>query len=279
MNRIDLSETIKRITFPEKVLEWLDLFGDVAGVTQKEAFYQDEIFIASTPFEKLLLYSINKDLSTLNAIYILLRCEFIHQATSHVRLFCESFISLKYISIDPEARSKLFWGYSDIEAYEIASSINKWDRDKARPENIERMDSFINSISEKYRKAKGIYTFTDRKGRKRPFSNWCNKSIARQARECGPEFSRLYELVYKQMSSYIHGSSWSLRRQMSYSRIHYQPDIVLNDIASIIRTALVVWVEWAKFCVHNLNWRLSESVIDLPERIDALDSKHFPVES
>lgn len=279
MSRVDLSETIRRIDFPEKVWEWLDLFGDVVSITQREAIYQDEIFIADTPFKKILLCSINKDLSTLNAIYILLRCELIHQASSHVRLFCESLISLKFISLDPEVRSNLFWGYSDIESYEISSSILEWESDRANPSHVERLQAFRNSISEKYEKAKKTYTFTDKKGHQRPFFNWCNKSIATQARECGPEFSRLYELVYKQMSPYIHGSAWSLRRQLSYSRKHYQLDIVLNDVATIIRTALVVWVEWAKFCVSHLNWRLAETVINLPKRLEDLDSKHFPQDS
>lgn len=135
---------------------------------------------------------------------------------------------------------------------------------------------FKDSISEKYEKVKNTYTFTSKKGRRRSFSNWCNKSIATQARECGSAFQRLYELVYKQTSAYIHGSAWSLRRQVSYSRAHYRPDVVLNDVATIIRTALVVWVEWAKFCVNTLNWRLENKIVEVPNRLNELDARHFP---
>ena len=72
MRRIDLAKTIERIEFPEKVWEWLDLFGEVLGITQDEAIYQEERFVADTPFKRYLSCSINKDLCTLNSIYILL---------------------------------------------------------------------------------------------------------------------------------------------------------------------------------------------------------------
>lgn len=276
MGRINISETIRQIDFPEKVWEWLDLFGDIVAITQKEAMHQERNFIADTPFKKILLCAINKDLSTLKTIYILMRCELIHQASSHVRLLCESLITLQYISLDPEARSDLFWGYADIEAYEISSSILDWERNTADPVHVERLTKFKESISEKYGKAKNTYTFINKKGRRRPFSSWCNKGIATQARECGSAFQRLYELVYKQMSAYIHGSAWSLRRQVSYSRDHYRPDVVLNDVATIIRTALVVWVEWAKFCVNTLNWRFENTIVGVPKRLNEMDARHFP---
>ena len=85
MPRIDISETIKIIDFPDKVWEWLDLFGDIIAATQSEAMYQDRSYIADTPYKKFLLCNINKDLSTLNTIYFILRCELIHQAASDQR--------------------------------------------------------------------------------------------------------------------------------------------------------------------------------------------------
>jgi len=53
MSRVDISETIRRVDFPESVWGWLDLYGKVVGITQQESIYQDEIFIADTPFKKL----------------------------------------------------------------------------------------------------------------------------------------------------------------------------------------------------------------------------------
>lgn len=276
MPRIDITETIKLIDFPDKIWEWLNLFGDVVAATQSEAMYQDKGFIATTPYEKILLFTINKDLSTLNTIYFILRCESIHQASSHVRLFCESLITLKYISLDPDTRADLFWGYSDIESYKITSAILDWEKDKAKEVHVKKVEAMFQTIKDKYEKAYLIYSFIDKKNRRRPFINWCNKSIASQASECGPEFKRLYELVYKQMSSYIHGSAWSLRRQISYSRAHYDSNVVLNDIATIIRTALVIWADWAQFCISKMGWRLHDTLLNLPKRLDELDEKHFP---
>lgn len=275
MPRIDICETIRRVDFSVEAREWLDLFGDIIGITQREAMYQEKTFLADTPFRRLLLCAINKELSTLNAIYILLRCELIHQASSHVRLFCESLISLKYISLEPESRSALFWGYADIEAYDISSSLLEWDGDTANPKCVEGVRAFHKSISEKYERGKSTYTFVNKKGRGRPFPNWCNKSMFVQARHCGPSFQRLYDLVYRQMSSYIHGTAWSLRRQVSYSRDHYRPDVILNDIAAIVRITSAVWVEWAKFCIEVLNWRLSDTVMEIPAMIEELEERHF----
>jgi hypothetical protein len=276
VGRIDISETIRRIDFSETVWEWLDLFDDIVVKTHTEATYQDQTFLADTPFKKILLCSINKDLSSLFAIYFLLRCELIHQASSHIRLLCESLITMKYISLDPESRSNLFWGYADIEAYKISSSILQWERQTANPFHVDRLQTVKDSLLEAYVQAKQVYTFADRKGRRKPFSNWCNKSMASQASECGTGFRRLYELVYKQLSSYIHGSAWSLRRQVSYSRKHYRSDVVLNDVAAIIRIALVVWVEWAKFCVEVLGWRLTDTIMDVPKTLEEMEAKHFP---
>jgi len=277
MPRIDIAETIKSIDFPEKVWEWLDLFGDIVAATQSEAIYQDKGYIADTSYKKFLLCNINKDLSTLNTIYFILRCEMIHQASSHVRLFCESLITLKYISIDPDTRSDLFWGYSDIEAYKITQAILGLEKEKAKEVHVKKVEALFETFKEKYERANQIYSFVDKKsGKKRPFINWCNKKIAVQASECGPDFKRLYELVYRQMSSYIHGSAWSLRRQLSYSRAHYDSNIVLNDIATIVRTALVIWVDWAKFCISELGWRLHDTLLNLPKRLDELDERHFP---
>lgn len=275
MSRIDLPETIKRVDFPENIWDWLDYLEEVLVATQQEAIYQEKGFMADTPFKKYLQHTINKDLSTLNSIYILLRCEMIHQASSHARLFCESLITMKYISLDPDARSDLFWGYSDIESFEISSSLIEWEKSKAKPQHVEKIETYIKSIVKQYEKAKQTYSYTNKKGQTKLFRNWCNKSISLQARECGDDFHRLYDLVYKQLSSYVHGSSWSLRKQMAYSRAHYDSKVILTDIASIIRTTLVVWMDWAKFCVSNLDWRLIDVIKSMPDRMEALDTKYF----
>jgi len=204
-----------------------------------------------------------------------LRCELIHQASSHIRLLCESLITLQYISMQPEFRADLFWGYFDIEAFEISSSILDWEGDSADPLHVARLKRFKESISVQYNMAKNTYTFLDKNGRRRPFSNWCNKSISKQAQECGPSFQKLYALVYRQLSAYIHGSAWSLRRQLSYSKDHYQLDVVHNYVAQIIRIVLVVWIEWAKFCINNLSWQLERTIMEIPVKLNELEKKHF----
>ena len=165
MPRIDISETIKMIGFPEKIWEWLDLLGDVIIATQNEANYEDKKFIADNSYKKYLLYNINKDLSTLNTIYFILRSEMIHQACSHVRLLCESLITLKYISLDPYTRSDLFWGYSDIDAYKITKAALDLEKDKAKKIHIKKIGNVLEKLKEKYEISIGIYSYTGKNGK------------------------------------------------------------------------------------------------------------------
>ncbi len=276
MRGIDLPETINRITFPEEVWEWLDLFGDASYATQKEAACHED-FRRDNPYRDVLVRTINKDKSTLTAIYVLLRCECIHQAAAHVRLLCNNLITLRYIAQDPESRADQFLGYAQIETYELANALIEWERNRADHRHVARLEAFAKEVAPAYQQSRPRYTFIDPRGRQRPFSNWCNKAIAVQARECGRDVARLYELVFKQMSSYVHGSAWSLRRQLAYSARHYRPDVVLNDVATILRTAIVVWVDWAKFCDEQLGWNLMPVAREIAEKLKHLDAKHFPV--
>jgi hypothetical protein len=276
MNRIDLVETIERVTFPDEVLEWLDLLGEIIILTQEEALRHDLSgdFIADTPYKKILVSAINRDIKSLMSIYMLLRCEFINQAAAHVRLFCESLIILRYISLDKDYRSNLFNDYVVIEQYEILSAMIEWEQEHADPATVAKSLALLNEKEPVYQKFKPMYSYT-RKGKQRPFRNWCNKRIDEQAHDCGPAMQRLYKLVYKQMSAYVHGSAWSLRRQLSYSALHYNPQVVHVDIATIVRTALGIWVEWAKFVDEELQWNLLERSHDFINQVNELDRKHF----
>ena len=111
VNRIDIIKTIEQIDFGPETWEWLELMGTIAGESQKEAMIQEKGFRADTPYKKYLLCAINKDLQTINATYFLLRCEIIHQAASHVRLFCESLITMQYVAIKREPRAAQFWDF------------------------------------------------------------------------------------------------------------------------------------------------------------------------
>lgn len=276
MARIDLAATINRVTFEPEVWEWLDLLGDVVVATQEQAMVHDD-FLADTPYKQLLVRAIQRDISTLNTVYALLRLEWIHQAAAHVRLFCESVITQRYIGQDLVLRVPLFLGYAEVERYEVARSTLAWEGEHSNPAHVAKLQALLAQLQKGYERARPLYSSTNRRGRQRPFKNWCNMSVAEQARRCGARMSRLYQVVYSQLSAYIHGSAWSLRRQIAYSAKHYDPRVVLTDTATIVRTALVVWEEWARFCDEQLGWALTPMLAALKTKHDALDSKHFPV--
>ena len=264
MARIDLAATIEQVDFPEGVWAWLDLLGDVVVTTEAEAV-DHEGFLADTPYKQLLVRSVHKDISTLGAIYTLLRCEFIHQAAGHTRLFCESLITASYISVDPGSRVSLFLDYATIDEFRIISALLDWERSTIRPEIIAPLEARQTELRPEYDRVLAKYDG-------RPF-NWCNTRLNRQADECG--LQRLYALVYGQMSAYVHGSAWSLRRQTAYSRKHYDSHIVFVDIATIVRTTLAVWLEWVRFVERALDWSLLAKAPPIISRCEELDSTYF----
>jgi hypothetical protein len=223
----------------------------------------------------LLVRAIQRDISSLNAIYILLRSELIHQAAAHVRLFCESLITLRYVALDLSNRVPQFLDYAEVERYKLAKSNLRWEAERAKPEHVKEMQKLVPELEREYERVKPRYLFTDRKGKQRPFSNWCNARLVKQATDCGPRIGRIYDLVYSQLSAYVHGSAWSLRRQYSYSKAHYDPRVVLNDIATVVRATLVTWEEWARLCDEQVGWSLTDSLPYIAGQLDALDTKHF----
>lgn len=247
MPRIDIATMIDRVTFEPEVWEWLDLLGAVVAATQHEAMVRDS-FLADTPYRQLLVRAIQRDISTLMSIYVLLRCELIHQAAAHVRLLCEGLITLRYLAQDAAVRVPLFLDYAHVESYELAKAALAWEAERAKPAHVQQVQAVLLELQKDYDRVRQRYVFTDRKGKQRPFSTWCNTNVAEQARQCGTRIRCLYDIVYSQLSSYVHGSAWSLRRQLSYSRKHYDPRVILNDIAIVVRTTLVVWEEWTAFC-------------------------------
>lgn len=274
MARIDLTATIGGVTFPPEVWEWLDLLGDVLVGTQREAMAHDD-FPADTPYKRLLVSAINRDISSLGATYVLLRLEHIHQAASQIRLFCEGLITLRYIAQAVATRVPQFLDYANVERYEVVESVLAWETARARPVHVAQVRALLSKLQPDFDQTKPRYMFVDRKGRQRPFVSWCKASIAEQARQSG--LDRLYEIVYAQLSAYVHGSAWSLRRQIAYSRKHYNPRVVLVDVATVIRTVLVVWEEWAKFCDKEIGWTLTPMLASVSSRLNALDVKYFQV--
>lgn len=249
--RIDLAKTLDLTEFPEEVWEWLDLMGHILLLTQAHARLHDT-YAADTPYIEFLVRAIQCDIGTLSAIYILLRFELVHQAAAHVRLFCESVITLAYIAKDIDRRLPQFLDYAHIEKYEIAKAVLEQERERANQVHVQNLQEFVESVRSDYERVKPRYTRTGRRGRARFYVNWCDRNLRAQAEDCGPAFVRLYRVVYSQLSAYVHGSEWSRRRQIAYRQKYYQRDVVLVDIATVVRSAVVVWEYWGAFVMSSL---------------------------
>jgi hypothetical protein len=272
--RIDIAQTIEAVHFPPEVWDWLDLLGHIVLFGQAQAVRHDT-YVADTPYKQFLVRKINRDIASLGAIYLLLRCEWIHQAAAHVRLFCESVITLRYVAKDVARRLPQFLDYAHIEAFQIMTSVLEQEQHRANPVHVQQLQALLDTLRPEYERVKPRYTSTNSKGQKRVIKSWCKVPISQQATECGSNFVRLYKIVYSQLSAYVHGSEWSLRRQLGYSRAHYDPKVVLIDIATVVRTTVVVWEEWARFCDEQPGWTLTDILPGIVAKMDEMQAKHF----
>ena len=153
------------------------------------------------------------------------------------------------------------------------------ERLRVRPQHLQSMEALLDQLRPEYERLKPNYSYvvTEGKdtGKRRPYINWCNRNLAQQAQDCGVELNRLYRLVYKQMSSYVHCSAFSVRHQTAYSRLHYDGEIVHRDIAALVRTTAAVWVEMCKFLAGKLEWNLISSATEVAEEVEVLDQTQF----
>jgi hypothetical protein len=241
--------------------------GEIIAVTQEEVLERESAFKAVTSHQHLLRRFINRDIGSLNSIYALLRMELAYQAAAHIRLFCENVITLRYILLDPEKRSKAFLDYATIDEFKIGAAYLKWESLTAKPRHVEAMSLQQAEVEKRFTELRGRYVTS--KGRE--FRNWCNLSLKTQAEECGANIQRLYEIGYQQLSAYVHGSAWALRRQEAYIRTTYDQTVVMIDFANLTRILLAVWTEWLTILSEELGWQALRRVPDILDRCNKLD--------
>ena len=82
---------------------------------------------------------------------------------------------------------------------------------------------------------------------------------------------KLYAIGYRQLSAYVHGSAWALRRQEAYIRKSYDQTVVMIDYANLTRMLLAVWVEWLKIMSQELGWHALGNAHGIIKRCNELD--------
>jgi hypothetical protein len=259
MARIDLAATVGAIDFPPEIWAWLDVLGKAVKVTDAEARRRDAKFVAESPYTHVIQRSVHFQLAGIKAVYALLRYELVAQAAAQARLVCESIITLRYIAEDPNSRSSAFLDYAIVEAYESIDSMIRWDGDTAIPEVMAQIKRIRDDKVGEYEQTVLRYQFVDSKGRTRRFKNWANRSLADMS-VVSPKCERLYDLIYRQLSSYVHGTSWSLRHLTSYSLANYDVKVALADIAQVTMATLAIWQVVAEFLKQELDWDLSVEI-------------------
>lgn len=275
--RIDVEKTIALVNFPPEICEWLDLVGEIVKMTHEEALEKERTFNATTPFQHLLRRVINREISSLSAIYMLLRLELVYQAAAHIRLFCENVITLRYILLDPGRNSRAFLDYAAIDAHKIVKAYLEWESNSASSQHVEAMRLQQTELEKRVAEVRERYTYFDRKGKKSEFKNWCNLTLKDQADKCGPDMQKLYAIGYRQLSAYVHGSAWALRRQDAYIRKTYDQTVVMIDFANLTRILLAIWIEWLKIMSEELGWQALGYAHGLVDRCNQLDENTVDV--
>jgi len=82
---------------------------------------------------------------------------------------------------------------------------------------------------------------------------------------------KLYAIGYRQLSAYVHGSAWALRRQGAYIRTGYDQTVVMIDLANLTRILLAIWVEWLKIMSQELGWQALVRAHSIVDRCNELD--------
>lgn len=83
--RIDIARTIDSVPLSDETWEWLNLIGYAMTVTQDQARAHDantEWFKSYEDYKRILVSVIAKDINTLGAIFMAMRCEWTHQAAA-----------------------------------------------------------------------------------------------------------------------------------------------------------------------------------------------------
>lgn len=81
---------------------------------------------------------------------------------------------------------------------------------------------------------------------------------------------RLYGLIYRQLSSYVHGSAWSFRHVPAYTPRYYDANVVLADVAQVALGTLAVWQVFAAFVESNLGWDLQGDNLGVAKKVHEL---------
>lgn len=242
--RIDLEATLALLEYPQITWDRLDLLGEVIAITDQQARHLDQWRPVDTADTALLVAVGHQQISSLTGIYVLIRTQLVHQAASHVRLFCEGLITLRYLTLSPHDRVPSYRDFSHIEAYNATLALLTWQKDGARQGHVREMEALLKRLTPEYERLLQKYQRVDGKGRKRKFVDWSGLSVSQRALQCGPEYETLYRSVYAQMSAYVHGSAWSLRHTASYSSKSFSQANIAVDVAAIIDATLVVWLRF-----------------------------------
>lgn len=147
--------------------------------------------------------SLYKATESVHSIFLLLSDRLVGDAMVVCRRIIELDISLKYLQMDPEIRSKQYWNYLRLASKKLLNIVdNEAGYSNTFRANLEKMRSDIDAGLEK---VKGVYEL-DKSGniKKCYFDSWSGKTTEQMAKKA--EIAEDYLYPYRYFSKSTHSS-------------------------------------------------------------------------
>jgi hypothetical protein len=182
-----------------------------------------------------------------------------------LRTMFEIDINAHYISQDPERRANQFIDYGNIIDKKKFDKYLK-HKDTKKQDWAEFINAILNyhyfseknKIVENYENVKAKFEYMDKKGAKKQFSNWANKSLFEMAREVDHEIE--YDFYYSRYSDFVHGNIKLADRflktkdnKMWWSGKAYEPEVafIFRDASAIFGCFLSLFgKQWGEELRH-----------------------------
>jgi hypothetical protein len=126
-----------------------------------------------------------------------------------IRSMFEVEITARYISKEPNARSKKYIDFSNVLRKQEVDAIIKHkdtDRSEWRPslqlQYKHIWEKQVDDINKNFDKVRSEFEEKSKRGRTHSFQNWSGKSIKEMARDVNQELE--YEIEYSKLSSFVH---------------------------------------------------------------------------
>lgn len=162
--------------------------------------------------------------NTFKALSLLLPGLYFESAAAVMRQLWEVSLNLHWIALDIDARATAFCGYTIME---YRKTLQRSDD----PKTVAAFDAATSNF-------RAQYSFTDRNGKDKHYSNYANLPIQQRADKLGDPWSSEYACLYSLTSMHAHGAPGAILQ--SIFRQHYTDPIIRERDSSALTAVMAI---------------------------------------